>query len=38
LKKHGIDLQNGKAKIKREDCTLRGYRAAACPDFIIRVV
>jgi len=38
LKKHGIDLQNGKAKIKREDCILCGYCAAACPDFIIRVV
>jgi len=38
LKKHGIDLQNGKAKIKREDYILCGYCAAACPDFIIRVV
>lgn len=35
---HGIYLQAGKAKIKREDCILCGYCAAACPEFIIRVV
>jgi len=35
---HGIYLENGKAKIKREDCILCGYCAAACPEFIIRVV
>jgi len=38
LKTHGIDLQIGKAKVKREDCILCSYCAAACPDFIIRVV
>jgi predicted aldo/keto reductase-like oxidoreductase len=35
---HGIYLEEGKAKIKREDCILCGYCAAACPEFIIRVV
>lgn len=35
---HGIYLEDGKAKVKREDCILCGYCAAACPDFIIRVV
>jgi len=35
---HGIYLDGGKAKIKREDCILCGYCAAACPEFIIRVV
>lgn len=35
---NGIYLEDGKAKIKREDCILCGYCAAACPDFIIRVV
>ena len=34
---HGIYLENGKAKVRREDCILCGYCAAACPDFIIRV-
>ncbi|PLX90514.1 MAG: aldo/keto reductase [Desulfuromonas sp.] len=34
----GIYLEGGKARIKREDCILCGYCAAACPDFIIRVV
>ena len=34
----GIYLEDGKAKIRREDCILCGYCAAACPDFIIRVV
>lgn len=35
---HGIYLEDGKAKIKREECILCGYCAAACPEFIIRVV
>lgn len=35
---HGIYLEGGKARVKREDCILCGYCAAACPDFIIRVV
>lgn len=35
---NGISLEGGKAKIKREDCILCGYCAAACPEFIIRVV
>lgn len=35
---NGIYLEGGKARIKREDCILCGYCAAACPDFIIRVV
>lgn len=35
---HGIYLENGKARIKRDDCILCGYCAAACPEFIIRVV
>ena len=35
---NGIYIEDGKAKIKREDCILCGYCAAACPDFIIRVV
>ncbi|MDT8420720.1 MAG: aldo/keto reductase [Desulfuromonadales bacterium] len=34
----GIYLENGKARIRREECILCGYCAAACPDFIIRVV
>ncbi len=34
----GIYLEAGKAKINRADCILCGYCAAACPDFIIRVV
>ena len=34
----GITIEDGKAKIRREDCILCGYCAAACPDFIIRVV
>lgn len=35
---NGIYLEDGKARIKSEDCILCGYCAAACPDFIIRVV
>ena len=35
---NGIYLEDGKAKVKREDCILCGYCAAACPEFIIRVV
>jgi len=35
---HGIYLLDNKAKIKREACILCGYCAAACPEFIIRVV
>lgn len=33
-----ITLQEGIAKVKRDDCILCGYCAAACPDFMIRVV
>lgn len=33
-----IYLEDGTAKIKREDCILCGYCAAACPEFMIRVV
>jgi len=35
---HGLYLENGKAKVRREDCILCGYCAAACPEFFIRVV
>lgn len=35
---NALYLENGKAKVKRADCILCGYCAAACPDFIIRVV
>ena len=31
-------LENGVAMVKEEDCILCGYCAAACPDFLIRVV
>lgn len=31
-------LEGGKARIRREDCILCGYCAAACPEFMIRVV
>lgn len=34
----GISIENGKAKVNRELCILCGYCAAACPDFMIRVV
>ncbi len=34
----GIYLEAGKARINLEDCILCGYCAAACPEFIIRVV
>jgi len=35
---HGLYLEDGKAKVRREDCILCGYCAAACPEFFIRVV
>ena len=35
---NGLYLENGKAKVRREDCILCGYCAAACPEFFIRVV
>lgn len=35
---NSIYLEDGKAKIKRENCILCGYCAAACPEFMIRVV
>ena len=35
---HGLYLEDGKAKIKPEDCILCGYCAAACPEFLIRVI
>jgi predicted aldo/keto reductase-like oxidoreductase len=31
-------LEHGVAKVKEEECILCGYCAAACPDFLIRVV
>jgi aryl-alcohol dehydrogenase-like predicted oxidoreductase len=31
-------LENGVATVKEEECILCGYCAAACPDFLIRVV
>ena len=34
----GLYLEDGKAKVRREDCILCGYCAAACPEFFIRVV
>ncbi|PLY02643.1 MAG: aldo/keto reductase [Desulfuromonas sp.] len=35
---HALHLEDGKAKVRREDCILCGYCAAACPEFFIRVV
>jgi len=35
---HGLYLEGGKAKVRREACILCGYCAAACPEFFIRVV
>jgi aryl-alcohol dehydrogenase-like predicted oxidoreductase len=35
---HCIHQEDGKAKVTRENCILCGYCAAACPEFIIRVV
>ena len=35
---NGIHIEAGKAKIEREACILCVYCAAACPEFIIRVV
>lgn len=35
---NGLYLEDGKAKVRREDCILCGYCAAACPEFFIRVV
>ena len=31
-------LEDGKARLRSENCILCGYCAAACPDFLIRVV
>ncbi|MDD2321383.1 MAG: aldo/keto reductase [Geobacteraceae bacterium] len=31
-------LQNGVAQVKEQECILCGYCAAACPEFLIRVV
>lgn len=35
---HAIHLEDGIAKIDRDACILCGYCAAACPEFMIRVV
>ena len=34
----GLHLLDGKAAVDKEACVLCGYCAAACPEFIIRVV
>ena len=34
----GLQMVNGKAVVDSDSCVLCGYCAAACPDFIIRVV
>jgi len=35
---NALVLEDGVAKVKEEECILCGYCAAACPDFLIRVV
>ncbi len=35
---HALHLIDGKAAVDESECILCGYCAAACPDFIIRVV
>jgi predicted aldo/keto reductase-like oxidoreductase len=35
---HALVLENGVATVKEEECILCGYCAAACPEFLIRVV
>jgi ferredoxin len=35
---HALTLEEGVARVDEEKCILCGYCAAACPDFLIRVV
>jgi aryl-alcohol dehydrogenase-like predicted oxidoreductase len=35
---HALVLESGVAKVKEEECILCSYCAAACPEFLIRVV
>ncbi len=35
---HALNVSNGKVHVTQDQCILCGYCAAACPEFIIRVV
>jgi aryl-alcohol dehydrogenase-like predicted oxidoreductase len=35
---HALVMENGIARVREKECILCGYCAAACPDFLIRVV